>query len=117
MKLGFLATAALLVGCSDEPPATRHSLDQAKQPPECREPINFFQPSGGVINSDRIAKEVAFQYLHEVFPEDQLRPLSAKLEKGVWHVKGYFPANSTGGAAHILMCQSNGRVLKIYHEQ
>ena len=83
----------------------------------CRERIGFFQPSAGVVSTPRIAKEVAFLYLHQVYPRTPLRPLSAKLEKGVWYVDGYFPKGDIGGTAHLEMCQSDGRVVRLYAEQ
>jgi len=70
-----------------------------------------------MIPVEEIAKEIGFQYLHLYFPRDRLRPLSAKLKNGIWHVESYFAEGDIGGAANVLICQSNGRVLAIYHEQ
>ena len=94
--------------------AKAHQVDATRI---CRERIGFFQPSAGVVSTPRIAKEVAYLYLHQVYPRDPLRPLSAKLEKGVWYVDGYFPKGDIGGTAHLEMCQSDGRVVRLYAAQ
>lgn len=117
MKAVFFTLVVALVGCSDSTPTRRYRLDAARQDSSCREPVGFFQPRNGAIATEEAAKEVGFQYLHEAFPRDELRPLSAKLQNGVWHVEGYIEVGAAGGAANVLMCQSNGRAIKIYHEQ
>ena len=78
----------------------------------------FFQPPDGMLGTDAIAKDVALRYLREVFPEDDhLEPLTTSLENGVWKFHGYLEKGAMGGVAYIELCQSNGRVLTVYHTQ
>lgn len=108
----------LLASCSPEGDAQSLPLDEARQDRRCAERVAFYQPPSGVVSNEAIAKEVAFAYLRRVYPEDDhLRPMTAHLRNGVWHVLGYMPEGMFGGVAHIELCQSNGRVLIIYHEQ
>ena len=70
-----------------------------------------------MLSSEASAKKVAFEYLHNIFPEDKLEPLRALLRNGVWHIYGAAPAGDIDNVAHIELCQSNGRVLTVYHDQ
>jgi len=117
MIRSVICISVAVAGCSPSPTANRQTLDEARQSVDCREKVGFFQPKDGVVATDQIAKEVGFQYLHDVFPRDELRPVSASLKNGIWHVSGYFPKGDIGGAAHVLICQSNGRVLRLWHEK
>jgi hypothetical protein len=92
-------------------------MNETKQRPECRDRIGSYQPENGVVATDQIAREVGYYYLNDVYPQDQLRPLSAVLDSGVWKVSGNHPKGTPGGAAHILICQSNGRVLRMWHDK
>jgi len=68
------------------------------------------------VNSESIAKDVAYAYLKGVYPNDRhLRPMTATSTDGVWTVNGTLPSGSVGGVAGITLCQSNGRVLEIAH--
>jgi hypothetical protein len=83
----------------------------------CRERITFWQPPAGIVSTPYIAKEVAYLYLYRIFPDKRLRPLRARLAKGVWYVDADFPKLQIGGTAHLQMCQSDGRVIHLYAEQ
>ena len=117
----FLLTSALLClsacssGHSDE---ERRPLDRVHQDRRCAQALNLYghEPIGGVVSSERIAKEVAYAYLKAIYPNDRhLRPMTAILSNGVWAVNGTLPKGSIGGVAGIALCQSNGRVLEITH--
>lgn len=93
-------------------------LDEARQDRRCADRQDAYRPENGVVSTEAIAKEVGFQYLREVFPDDDhLRPLAASLSDGVWHVTGSYPPGYIDNVAHILICQSNGRVLGLWHDQ
>ncbi|TAK09845.1 MAG: hypothetical protein EPO38_08880 [Rhizorhabdus sp.] len=119
MRLIFISALSVLGACSPEnQDGQRHPLDRLKQDPGCSKPVDLYghEPDGGVVSSAGIAKNVAYQYLRAVYPEDQhLRPLQASLRGGVWTVNGTLPEGSIGGVAGIRLCQSNGRVLQITH--
>ena len=111
MKQACLCIATAIATATLTSTTNAAGLDKLDPTHICRERIGFFQPSAGVVSTPRIAKEVAFLYLHQVYPREPLRPLSAKLDKGVWYVDGYFPKGEIGGTAHLEMCQSDGRVV------
>lgn len=114
----FLPLALLMVSCSPKAENERHRLDEARQDRRCADRLDRFQPANGVISTRAIAKKVAYQYLREVYPDDDgLHQLTATLKNGIWHVEGYIPPDHAGGVAEIDLCQSNGRVLRIIHGQ
>lgn len=115
-----MGLAMTLAGCSSSanPDEARQPLDEKRQDRRCAEPVEFYRPDGGVINSRQIAEDVAVPMLRAAYPGDKhLQPLNADLRDGIWHVYGTLPAGSAGGVAEIYLCQSNGRVLKIIHGQ
>ena len=43
--------------------------------------------------------------------------IQATLQNGVWHVEEVPPIGTAGGATHVYMCQSNGKILNMGAEQ
>nr|WP_253950701.1 NTF2 fold immunity protein [Novosphingobium sp. SG751A] len=90
------------------------------EPVECKKAVSLYQPEGGVIPSDAIAKNIANTYLSEVYGAQTIRaefPLTAKIQDGVWTVEGNLPRGKLGGVAVIRLCRRNGTVLSIIHEK
>ncbi len=120
----LLATVVLSVSaCSSaQPDEQRRKLDRLHQDPRCDEAVTMREPqvrfvgSAGVVNSESIAKDIAYTYLKAVYPEDRhLRPMRVTFRNGVWTVNGTLPKDMVGGVAAVEICQSNGRVLQIAH--
>ena len=105
------------MGCSREPAPRQVPWDEARQDPQCAGRLDLYQPKNGLLSTAVLAKEVGYQYLRQEFPDDdQLDPLQAILRDGVWHVAGT-PTDEDYNVTHILLCQSNGRVLSIWGDQ
>lgn len=121
MRLLLSSALLFLWACSSShSDEQRRPIDRVHQDRRCIEAVNLYghEPTGGVVSSESIAKDVAYRYLKAVYPNDRhLRPMIATLSNGVWTVNGTLPGPSTGGVAGIALCQSNGRVLEITHEK
>lgn len=125
MRLLLVFAALSICGCSSgQADERRHKLDRLHQDPRCNEAVStdMREPhvrsvgSDGVVNTERVAKNIAHTYLKVVYPEDRhLRPMRVTLSNGVWTVNGTLPKGLVGGVAGITICQSNGRVLEIAH--
>jgi hypothetical protein len=117
MRRAVLLSALLVMGCSREAAPPEVPWDEARQDPRCAGRLEYFQPKNGVLSTEVLAKRVGYQYLRDTFPDDhQLDPLQAILRNGVWHVAGT-PTEEDYNVVHVLLCQSNGRVLEIWGDQ
>ena len=134
MRRHFLTLVTLTVAanCTDSSDSQtlavtteRVTLDASRQDPRCREPVGFLQNrpfdfhGGGAIANAEMAGQIGalhFQANYGQFgwPE---HPIRATVRNGVWHIEQVLPDGSIGGGLHIEMCQSNGKVLRIWGEQ
>lgn len=116
-RLIFLACIGL-AGCSPTPVAKHFDLDEARQDNRCVRGEVRFEPTN-LIDTDVLAREIATIHISNRFDvkRTDLRPLKATLENGVWTAREMLPPNMVGGGLNIEMCQSNGRVLRIWGEQ
>lgn len=132
-RSGFvLASLAILAGaCSDgryERNAARTErvpLDVAHQDPRCGDrvmltetyPSNF--DGGGAIANADMARRIGAIHIRANWGSagHPRYPLRATLRAGVWHVEEVLPPDTAGGATHVYMCQSNGKILVMGAEQ
>lgn len=73
----------------------------------------------GPVTSAEDAKEKAESVWLEVFGEEvkQEKPYGVSYDKdtGTWLVQGHLPRYMVGGVAHILIRESDGAVLAVWH--
>ena len=117
MKTWIALLVTVLAGCSNRNQTEPDGPDLSELAANCSDQIAFYQPLLGAIPNAEVAKSVAYQYLHVAYSEDSLRPLSARLDSGIWQVDGHFSYLpwAKGDGATIYICQRNGRILKIEH--
>lgn len=114
MRVITFCAVLLVTACSSEKQnQQRIPFDPRHQDARCGQAIDPFEPKGGLISSERIAKKVAAQYLGGILENDDLR-LDVSLKNGIWTVRRASDPSRLGGAAEIQMCQSNGRALAIH---
>jgi hypothetical protein len=84
---------------------------------ECPAPISS---TAAAVPTEARAVELAMaRFAKEYGAEecDKARPYHAKLEGGAWHVYGNLPARAIGGTLEALLCQADGRVMRVYRTQ
>ncbi len=85
----------------------------------CASRVDFYQPPQGIVSTPEAAARVAEIYLTPIYGAPLIQeelPLKARLERGVWVIKGKdLPQGFFGGVAEIHICRSNGRVLRVIH--
>ena len=117
MRIPALLLALMTMACSREPSPREVPWDEARQDPRCAGRLEQYRPKSGLVSTEALAKSVGYQYLRQTFPDDdQLDPLQAILQDGVWHVAGT-PTAEDYNVVHILLCQSNGRAITIWGDQ
>jgi hypothetical protein len=103
----------------DEVPP-RQSFDARSNDPRCRDsvagPMGVWGP---VLNEEETAIRIAGRYFEANFAggSPHLCRLQARLDRGVWQIRGVLPADMQGGCVNIDICQFNGRVLRMWGEQ
>jgi len=73
-----------------------------------------------MIDDAQMAIELAECYFDANFPERPDRSgcrLEARLENGVWHVRGVLPPDTSGGCLNVRISQLDGRILRMWGEQ
>ncbi len=88
----------------------------------CNEPyLGVFEgkidhPEVHIVPDEKTAIEVATVILKRIYGDQAIesqKPFSAKLDRGVWVIQGYFPADgkSVGGSSYIGIRQKDGKVV------
>jgi len=118
MHRSFILVCVGLVSCSPAPVAKHYDVDEVHQDRRCVKSDVQFEPNN-LIDTDALASELATIHISNRFKVNRsdLRALHATLENGIWTVKETLPPGTAGGGLNIEMCQSNGRVLRIWGEQ
>lgn len=82
--------------------------------------IEWYMPEEGVLPDSATAVRAAQVILERVYGTDVIArqlPLVARLDNGIWEVRGTLPRNHAGGTAIIRMDRKDGRVLGMIHER
>lgn len=77
-----------------------------------------YLPEDGFVPNEQVASEVAIAILAPIYGREKVlsqRPLHAKLENGIWRVRGTLKQGLQGGVAEIDLCKQNGGALRVIH--
>ncbi len=94
-------------------------LAQAEPARDVSQAPEFWKKEGAVRSADvaiGIGEAIGRDYYgHEQI--DQQLPLTAKLRKGVWQVRGTLPKGMLGGVLEVDVQQSDGMVVRLTHSK
>jgi len=77
-------------------------------------------PTDGFVPDAETAKKIAEAVWIPIYGKkviDGEKPFKTKLKDGVWTVEGTLPAGDLGGVALVEIAKSDGRILRVTHDQ
>jgi hypothetical protein len=77
-----------------------------------------YVPPNGFVPDSITAIRVAEAVLIPVYGAEQIereKPLSAKLQTGVWTIEGHLPPGMVGGVALVQIAKKDGCILRMSH--
>ena len=78
------------------------------------------QPKEGYVPNAETAVTIGVAVFHPIFGSASVNkdtPYTASLADGIWTVRGTLPPGVTGGTAVAEIAKSDGRIIRVFHEQ
>ena len=78
------------------------------------------EPKEGYVPNAETAVTIGVAVFHPIFGSASVnkdRPYKVSLADGIWTVRGTLPPGVAGGTAVAEIAKSDGRIIRVFHEQ